>query len=214
MVGGGDVKVPLRKFQQSGSNDDEELQSGFNSAREQLELLQYPLRYTTLHNKNVEQELFTKPACIRLLFRSQQSNHRASTWLEVKISEGKNRQIRKLCARSGLRVLVLRRLCIGPVQLKSLEPGRARELTQQELQDCYAVGLPGEKPPTVVPLPLPPTDGELSVDLVMDAMQSNELPLMGVMLQNMAPEFVTLVSTPKDPLVAVDRIKTSSERSD
>jgi 23S rRNA pseudouridine2605 synthase len=61
-------------------------------------------------------------------------SHGESTWLRIVLAEGKNREIRRMLARQGHKVLNLRRIAIGPVQLKSLPPGKARRLTAQELQ--------------------------------------------------------------------------------
>jgi 23S rRNA pseudouridine2605 synthase len=59
--------------------------------------------------------------------------HGDSTWLRIVLSEGKNREIRRMLARLGHKVLHLRRTALGPVQLKNLAPGKARRLTAPEL---------------------------------------------------------------------------------
>jgi 23S rRNA pseudouridine2605 synthase len=56
-----------------------------------------------------------------------------STWLRIVLSEGKNREIRRLLARLGHKVLHLRRIALGPVQLKGLPRGKARKLTPNEV---------------------------------------------------------------------------------
>lgn len=56
-----------------------------------------------------------------------------STWLRIVLSEGKNREIRRMLARLGHKVLNLRRIAIGPVQLKALPRGKARRLSGEEL---------------------------------------------------------------------------------
>jgi len=45
------------------------------------------------------------------------------TWLEFTIHEGKNRQIRKMCAAVGYPVIRLIRLALGPYRLDDLAPG-------------------------------------------------------------------------------------------
>ena len=57
-----------------------------------------------------------------------------STWLRIVLKEGKNREIRRMLARLGHKVMRLRRLAIGPLKLGSLEPGKARRLTPAELE--------------------------------------------------------------------------------
>lgn len=56
------------------------------------------------------------------------------TQLSVVIHQGKNRQVRRMCAKSGLTVARLKRVREGNVTLdRSLRPGQWRELTAQEL---------------------------------------------------------------------------------
>jgi 23S rRNA pseudouridine2457 synthase len=56
--------------------------------------------------------------------------HRAarSRWLEVVLTEGRNRQVRRMLAAVGLPVLRLHRSCIGTVNLAGLEPGEWSEI--------------------------------------------------------------------------------------
>ena len=57
----------------------------------------------------------------------------ATALFRIKIHEGRNRQIRRLCERAGLTVTRLRRIAEGPLQLGDLKPGQSRALTEQEL---------------------------------------------------------------------------------
>lgn len=56
------------------------------------------------------------------------------TQLSVVIHQGKNRQVRRMCAKAGLTVVRLKRIREGAVCLdRTLSPGQWRELTAQEL---------------------------------------------------------------------------------
>ena len=52
--------------------------------------------------------------------------------LAVTIHEGKNRQVRRMCAQCGLTVKRLRRVREGALELGDLPPGKWRYLTQDE----------------------------------------------------------------------------------
>src|SRR5438067_2022438 len=43
-----------------------------------------------------------------------------STWLRIVLAEGKNREIRRLLARLGHKVLRLKRIAIGPIRIGAL----------------------------------------------------------------------------------------------
>lgn len=56
-----------------------------------------------------------------------------STLLTFTLREGRNRQVRKMCAAVGHPVRRLTRVRVGPVQLGRLRPGQWRELTPREI---------------------------------------------------------------------------------
>ena len=56
------------------------------------------------------------------------------TQLSITIHQGKNRQVRRMCAQAGLHVLRLKRIREGEVLLdRALKPGQYRKLTAEEL---------------------------------------------------------------------------------
>lgn len=57
--------------------------------------------------------------------------------LLISIHEGRNRQVRKMCAQAGLKVTKLLRISEGPLALGELAPGKWRELTEDELALIY-----------------------------------------------------------------------------
>jgi len=61
--------------------------------------------------------------------------HGPTTWLEIKLREGKKRQIRHMTAAVGLFTLRLIRVAIGAVKLGDLPPGQWRDLTPAELKE-------------------------------------------------------------------------------
>jgi len=58
---------------------------------------------------------------------------RERTRLRMELHEGRNRQIRRMMARLGHPVKKLRRIQLGPLKLKDLQPAQWRELTPREL---------------------------------------------------------------------------------
>ena len=59
--------------------------------------------------------------------------HGPTAWIEIKLREGKNRQIRHMTAAVGLPTLRLIRVAIGRIRLGALEPGNWRDLTADEI---------------------------------------------------------------------------------
>jgi 23S rRNA pseudouridine2605 synthase len=57
-----------------------------------------------------------------------------STWLRIALSEGKNREIRRMLARLKHKVMRLRRIAIGPVELGTMSKGKSRRLSHGELE--------------------------------------------------------------------------------
>jgi len=65
--------------------------------------------------------------------------HKNSSILEIELKEGKNREIRRLLARLGHKVMSLCRISVGPVNLGKLLPGEYRTLSAVEVDALYAV---------------------------------------------------------------------------
>ena len=66
------------------------------------------------------------------------------SWIDVRISEGRNQQIRRMFEAVGARVEKLRRESIGPLELRALEPGDVRTLTQAEVTSLKLEATPPE----------------------------------------------------------------------
>ncbi|MBM4168809.1 MAG: pseudouridine synthase [Ignavibacteria bacterium] len=86
----------------------------------------------------------TKPSLVRLLDSEPDLPPRPvpvrtrksipTTWLEVILTEGRNRQVRRMTAAVGYPTLRLVRTKIGSLTLRSLSPGEQRSLTGSELR--------------------------------------------------------------------------------
>ncbi|MGE3333727.1 MAG: pseudouridine synthase [Rhodospirillaceae bacterium] len=70
---------------------------------------------------------------------------KSNVWISVSLTEGKNREIRKVMAFLGLSVTRLIRVSYGPFQLGKLEPGRVEEVpghvVRQQLGNAAPKGL-------------------------------------------------------------------------
>lgn len=65
----------------------------------------------------------------------RQRMNQPTSWLAITLSEGKNRQVRRMTAAVGLPTLRLVRIAIGPFSLEThpLWPGESREVAAEEL---------------------------------------------------------------------------------
>jgi 23S rRNA pseudouridine2605 synthase len=75
----------------------------------------------------------TKPATV-----SRLADTNSKSTLEITITEGRNRQVRRMIEAIGSKVRKLVRTAIGPVRIEKLEIGRFRELTKQEISLLFA----------------------------------------------------------------------------
>ncbi|OKY76324.1 MAG: pseudouridine synthase [Desulfobulbaceae bacterium DB1] len=75
----------------------------------------------------------TSPASVKVL----QHNPRFSL-LEITIHEGRKRQVRKMCAAIGHRVLTLKRISYGNLQLGSLPSGKFRILRKKDIEKIFS----------------------------------------------------------------------------
>jgi 23S rRNA pseudouridine2605 synthase len=70
-----------------------------------------------------------------------------STWLRIALSEGKNREIRRMLARLEHKVMRLKRIALGPVELGRLATGKCRPLTTLERKLLRRASEPREPKP-------------------------------------------------------------------
>lgn len=81
----------------------------------------------------------TLPAIVNVqqIERPKNLHQNSRTQLQIILSEGRNRQIRKVAEQLGHPVLTLHRVAIAEISLNSLKSGDYRLLDQQEIQKLY-----------------------------------------------------------------------------
>ncbi len=77
--------------------------------------------------EELEGESIRRPGVMLIELRGQQAE------LQITIHEGKNRQIRRMCAAVGLGVSRLIRIAEGPIHLGELPVGKWRSMTKEEI---------------------------------------------------------------------------------
>jgi 23S rRNA pseudouridine2457 synthase len=70
-----------------------------------------------------------------------------TAWLEITLTEGRNRQVRKMTAAIGYPTLRLVRVAIAHLSLDGLAPGEWRELTSEELKPLLRLSNVNQRPP-------------------------------------------------------------------
>lgn len=104
-----------------------------------------PEALARLENGIQLKDYFTRPAKARLIADPHLpprpkpvTPHGPTCWLELKLREGKKRQVRHMTAAVGLFTLRLVRAAIGPLTLEGLAVGEWRELTPAEIRKLRA----------------------------------------------------------------------------
>ncbi len=87
----------------------------------------------------------TRPARVRAIGSPRgallaEAGETGSSWLEIVLTEGRNRQVRRMCAAAGHDVLELVRVGVGQLRLATLglAEGEWRELTEAEIRRLVA----------------------------------------------------------------------------
>ena len=82
---------------------------------------------------------FLKPDSVRIIGQLP-----AKTWLEFRLTTGRNREIRKVCEEHGLTVDKLRRAAIGGLSVEGIKPGDSLLLSKEQI--LRKIGLIGSRP--------------------------------------------------------------------
>jgi len=97
----------------------------------------------------------TRPAEVRLLSDEPRLAPRdppirfrknvPTAWIEIMLTEGRNRQVRRMTAAVGHPTLRLVRIAIGKLSLEGLQPGEWRDLSTEELK-TLGIEMPKLRP--------------------------------------------------------------------
>ncbi len=89
-----------------------------------------------------------RPAVVRRLYEEPELPPRVppirfrkaipTAWIEITLTEGRNRQVRRMTATVGHPTLRLVRAAIGSLRIEGLQPGAWREITALELRELTA----------------------------------------------------------------------------
>jgi len=84
--------------------------------------------------RQVERGIHLSDGFARVTGLKVKRHFKQSTQLEMILQEGRNREIRRLLARVGHKVMRLKRIAVGPVRLGDLPPGSYRPLRTDEVR--------------------------------------------------------------------------------
>jgi len=121
------------------------------------------------------------------------NQHKQSAVLEMVLDEGRNREVRRLLARVGHKVMYLRRVALGPVRLGNLPVGHCRPLQRDELRalrlaartsrpapaELSSNAVAAAAPIAVKPIAVEPTDRRIAGRPVVNPRSRGRVPLPG-----------------------------------
>ncbi len=83
-------------------------------------------------------EGLVKPTSVRVIKQLP-----TKTWIEFRLNEGKNREIRRLCEAVGLTVDKLKRLAIGNLSVEGVAPGKFRVMSKEQMLGFIGINEDG-----------------------------------------------------------------------
>ncbi|QDT37309.1 pseudouridine synthase [Stratiformator vulcanicus] len=84
--------------------------------------------------KSLREGLRFSDGVFQVSYARKLKTHGKSAFIEVELTQGQNREIRRLFARSGHKVMSLQRIAFGPLKLARLPVGHYRPLRGEELK--------------------------------------------------------------------------------
>jgi 23S rRNA pseudouridine2457 synthase len=73
--------------------------------------------------------------------RIRDERHGPTSWVSITLTEGKNRQVRKMTAAIGFPTLRLVRVRIGDIQLGNLQAGESKEIAEETIVAACALAM-------------------------------------------------------------------------
>lgn len=83
-------------------------------------------------------EGLVKPTSVRVIKQLP-----TKTWIEFRLNEGRNREIRRLCEAVGLTVDKLKRLAIGGLSIEGVAPGKFRLMSKDQMLNLIGLSEDG-----------------------------------------------------------------------
>ncbi len=132
--------------------NDGELANKIMHPRYQIEKI-YEVKVFGLVNETIMKKLklgavvegdLLKPSSVRIVKALQNK-----TWIEFRLTEGKNREIRKLCEAVGLTIDKLKRVAIENLSIDNLSPGDYKFLSRKELCKALRMDENGDRIPII-----------------------------------------------------------------
>ena len=106
------------------------------ASEEQMQLLRHGVELKDGKTRGVEVRRLEEQEYGGLWDREPPIRYRkndVTTWLELKLTEGRNRQVRRMTAAVGLPTLRLIRMAMGPYSIAGLKPGEYVEVRPKSL---------------------------------------------------------------------------------
>jgi pseudouridine synthase len=67
------------------------------------------------------------------------STQAGNSWIEIVLTEGRNREVRRMCDAIGHRVMRLKRVRFGTIHVEDLLPGDYQVLSKKDIKELYAL---------------------------------------------------------------------------
>ena len=111
-----------------------------DASREAVERLKRGVRLKDGPARATGARVMTEPSALwprdpPIRYRARIPTH----WLEIRLDEGRNRQVRRMTAAVGLPTLRLIRSALGPWTIGGLAPGESRELAREEVRRALRI---------------------------------------------------------------------------